>query len=117
MSKVEQNSKAAAPDAVPLFDRPGVGSLFTILSGLAFLFLCMILPLVGKAGAVTVHARANFVAFLVALLACIALAALATVSKLQRRRIDGSPLPVFSIVLLGLSTLLLLALVTGLLRI
>jgi len=115
--KQEQRSTAAAMPETPFFDRPLVGTVFTILSGLAFLFICMILPLVGKAGMTTVHAKLNTIAFAAALVACLVLAALATLSKMQRRRIDNSPPPVFSLVLLGLSGLLLVALVTGLLRI
>lgn len=116
MSKLQVQ---AADDASvgQLFTRPEMGTGLTVASGLSFLFVCMILPIVGKSGAVTVHSRANTLAFLGALLLTLTLAALATFSKLQRRRIDQSPLPYFSLVLCGLSALLLLALALGLLHI
>lgn len=110
-----QPETAAAPE--PFFSRPEVGSALTVLSGLSFLFVCMILPLVGKAGSVTVHARENYVAFAATLAASLVLAVLATLSKLQRRKLDQSPWPVFSVVLTGLTGLLLVALLLGLLRI
>ena len=47
-----------------LLSKPEVGTGLTILSGLFFLFLCMILPLVGKSGVKTEHAGGNFAAFL-----------------------------------------------------
>jgi hypothetical protein len=102
---------------VPFFAAPAVGTVFTILSGLSFLFLCMILPLVGRAGVQTVHVRENDMAFLCAVLVSLALSALATVSKLARRKIDGSPRPLYSVVLLALTLLLLVAQCMGLLRI
>ena len=102
---------------VPFFAQPFVGSLFTVLSGLSFLFLATILPLVGKSGSVTVHAKQNYTAFLAALLVSLVMGVLATVSKFERRKMDGSPKPLFSIVLTGLSILLLIALLLGLLKI
>lgn len=97
--------------------RPEVGTGLTIASGLSFLFLCMILPLVGKAGVKTPHYNENFIAFTAVLLLTIALSGLAVKSKLDRRNIDRSPAPKFSMLILGLSVLLLMALVTGLLHI
>lgn len=107
--------RAASED--PVLARPAVGTALTIASGLAFLFLCMILPLVGKAGVMRDHYTANFVAFLMVLILTGVLAGLAVYSKLQRRHIDASPLPKFSMLILGLSVLLFLALVSGLLKI
>lgn len=96
---------------------PVVGTVLTILSGLAFLATAMLLPLVGKSAVQTVHLRANFIAFLCVAVLSLATAILATISKLQRRAMDGSPLPIFSIVLCVLSALLLVALFLGLLSI
>ena len=101
----------------PFFARPAVGSTFTILSGVTFLFVCMLLPLVGKAGTVVPNAEKNYKAFLAAVLLSMAMGVLATISKLERRKIDASPLPLFSLLLSGLSTLLLVALLLGLLKI
>lgn len=103
------------PTVSPLF--AGAGTALTIAGGLSFLFLCMILPLVGKAGVQTVHARQNFYAFLGVLLLSLTLSGAATVAKLARRRVDQSPLPWTSITLTGLCVLLLVALLTGLLHI
>lgn len=99
------------------FARPVVGSTFTILSGLSFLFVAMILPLVGKAGYVVPNADKNYKGFLAALLVSLAMGVLATISKLERRKIDGSPLPMFSLILTVLSVFLLVSLLLGLLKI
>ncbi|MFH0909009.1 MAG: hypothetical protein V1929_09625 [bacterium] len=113
MARVQE----AVKQQEPFFARPVVGSTFTILSGLSFLFLMMILPLVGKAGTVVPNADKNHKGFLVALLVSLAMGVLATISKLERRKIDGSPLPLFSFILTALSSLLLVAFSLGLLRI
>lgn len=110
-----EGTSSAAPTS--FFATPWVGTLFTVLSGLSFLLTCMFLPLVGKAGSVVSHARENFYTFLAVLLVSLVTATLATVSKLERRKIDGSPLPHFSFLLIGLCLLLLIALFTGLLAI
>jgi len=98
-------------------DRPEVGTTLTILSGLAFLLLAMFLPLVGKSGVKTVHYGVNFMSYLVLLIITMALAGVAVKSKLNRRKIDGSPFPLFSAVIGGLSLLLFASLVLGLLKI
>lgn len=101
---------------------PWVGSFFTIASGVSFLFLCMILPLVGPAAThgsgspgagPAPHLTQNRIAFSAVLLVSLALAVLAVFSKLQRRKIDNSPLPIYSFGLVGLCVLLLVAFVTG----
>lgn len=97
------------------FQWPSVGSFFTVLSGLSFLFVCMLLPLVGRAGSVAPAAGKNRLAFLGAVLFSLLLGGLATLSKMERRKIDGSPLPYFSLGLMGLCLALLLALFAGLL--
>lgn len=102
---------------VPFLARPEVGTAFTILSGLSFLVTCMILPLVGKAGAKVYHYPMNFTAFLVVLLVTIGLSGMATRLKLERSRLDGSPRPRFSVAILVTSVLLLVSLLLGLLKI
>lgn len=96
---------------------PWVGTLLTTLSGLSFLLVCMILPLVGKAAQLTTHAKQNRQAFLAVLLISTVLAALASWAKILRRRVDRSPLPAFSLILLALCVLLLAALFANLLQI
>lgn len=107
----------SAEAATPFLVRPEVGTALTIASGLSFLLTAMFLPLVGKAGARVYHYPANYTAFLVVLLVTLALSVLAIRSKLQRRKIDASPLPKFSIAIFSVSLLLLLALLSGLLKI
>lgn len=108
------------------FARPAVGTALTICSGLSFLFLGMLLPLVGPAamhgsgspGATRAPwATRNYLTFLGVLLVSLTLAILATWSKLERRRIDRSPLPYFSMGMIGICLVLLIALLTGLLAI
>ncbi len=116
MSKVQDQPSHQPPDE-SFFVRPEVGTGLTVLSGLAFMMVCMVLPVVGKAGAVTVHARQNTIGFVAAVSLCLLLAVLATWSKLKRRQLDQSPRPIFSIVLCALSVALLIVLATGLLHI
>ncbi len=113
----DRNKTGAA--AYPGIARPVVGSVLTAVSAVAFLFLFMILPLVGSAGqaAAIPYAGKNFAFFLFVLLVCMALAGMAVASKLARRRLDGSPLPYASLGLLGMGAVLLLLLVSGALRI
>ena len=92
MSKPVETSAASHPIAAASWFA-GAGTALTIAAGLSFLFVCMILPLVGKAGVQTVHAKQNHYAFLAALLVSLLLSAAATGTKLARRRIDRSPLP------------------------
>ena len=54
--------------------------LFTVLSGLSFLLICMVLPLVGKAAAQVSHYQQNRQAFLVVLLVSLFTAGLASSS-------------------------------------
>ena len=109
---------------LPFFARPGVGSFFTILSALSFYFVCMILPIVGPAaahgsgspGATTAaHYQQNFLAFLSVLLVSLVLAVLALISKLERRKIDQSPFPLYSVGLCVVCVCLVIALFTGML--
>ncbi|HMP76386.1 MAG TPA: hypothetical protein PKE12_08835 [Kiritimatiellia bacterium] len=93
------------------------GTALTIAAGLAFLVVCMVLPLVGKAGVQTAHADRNHHAFLAVLLVSLVLSVAATVAKLARRHIDHSPAPHLSITLTALNLLLLVALLGGLLSI
>lgn len=103
--------------ATPVLARPEVGTILTILSGLFFLLLGMLLPLVGKAGVQTPHYGKNFAMFLTILLITLVLSGLSIKSKLDRRAIDQSPRPWLSIMIGTLSLLLLVALFTGLLKI
>lgn len=118
------------------FASPMVGTVLTVAAALSFQFLCMVLPLVGKAGLVPEreykvrdllhlpgphgfdsYVSQNKVAFLVVLFITLGLAVAATLSKVQRRKRDGSPFPRLSPLILALCLGLLVCHVTGLLRI
>ncbi len=102
---------------VPFMSRTEVGTAFSIASGLSFLLTAMLLPLVGKAAVKVPYYGTNFAAFLSVLLVTIVLAGLAIHSKMERRKIDSSPLPKLSMAILCASLVLLLSLLTGLLKI
>lgn len=99
------------------FAKPAVGSTFTVLSAVAFLVLCMVLPLVGQAAAVVEYRQKNFYTFLAVLIVCFVLAALAVFSKLERRKLDQSPLPYSSLGLCAICLVLFIALITGMLSV
>lgn len=111
------SSQEKTPSLTEVLLRPQAGSTLTILSGLSFLVLCMLLPLVGKAGVETVHYGRNMAAFIAVLVLTALLSFLAVYSKVQRRKHDGSPRPFLSVAILGLCLLLLAALAAGLLKI
>ncbi len=96
---------------------PWVGSSLTVASGLAFLVVCMIIPLVGKAGAATDHYLKNWVTFFVALVITLLLSGVAIYSKRLRAKLDASPAPVFSLLIFGATSVLMVALLLGLLKI
>lgn len=108
---------AEMPTGEDLFVRPATGNYLTIAAAVTFQFVIILLPLVGPAGSIAPHATKNFAAFLSVLLCSIALSGLAVYSKLKRCRIDGSPWPLWSFVLLGASIFVLFALLAGLLSI
>lgn len=117
------------------FALPVVGTALTVAAGLSFQFLCMVLPVVGKAGmnpdreyavrgltsmpgahGFDSYVADNKAAFLVALAVSLVLAIAAFASKYLRRRIDGSPFPHFSLVLVVCCVGLLMAHLTGTLQ-
>ena len=97
---MESNSK-------PILFRPSTGSALAFSAGLSFYLLCMIMPLVGPAGSRVEHHGRNLAAFLFVLFLTFALAAAASWSKLQCRKVQGGALPCFS---LGLCAICLLSL-------
>jgi len=96
-----------------ILSRPITGSILAVSSGLSFFFLCMILPLVGPSGSKVDHALKNKAAFLTVLVITFLLAAGASYSKFMRRKMDGSPLPHYS---LGLCVVCILTLLILLLN-
>lgn len=88
---------------------PMIGNALTALTGIVCLFLCMIFPLVGPAAVhgsgspgagPAPHLAKNRAAFSAVLILALILAIGAIVSKLERRRVDASPLPFYSIAML-----------------
>lgn len=103
---------------------PMVGNALTVLTGIACLFLCMIFPLVGPAavhgsgspGAGPVpHLAKNRMAFSIVLVLALLLGTAAILSKLERRKVDASPLPFYSIALLVFLLAVAVAFAMGLL--
>ena len=127
--EMKQRSSATAAEMVGLrtfLATPNVGQLLSVLFGLLFLFQCMILPLVGKAamgGSGSPGAGPadtlwkNIIFFLLMLLMTLAVGAAAFYSKWVRHRMDGSPFPKATAVLLALAVAMLVAFATGLLRV
>ena len=93
--------------------KPVVGSALTVAAGISFFFNCMLMPLVGRAGASSPNADKNQLGFLAVLGLTFTLAALATWSKMMRRSDDKSPLPYWSLGLCVICTVLFVLLLTG----
>jgi ABC-type Fe3+-siderophore transport system permease subunit len=98
--------------------RPGMTSpdLLGVTGGVVFLFVLMMLPMVGPAGARTAHYPVNFSVFLLVLLASASFAFGALALKLRARRVDGGRFPALTAALCAACAGLLLALLTGALR-
>jgi len=109
----ETDSTPAMPAPLFWWERPRVGDALSALAGVAFLLVCMLLPLVGKAGSVTPYAAQNRRTFETTLAATFALSLAATASKWARRRRDGSPAPRATTALAALCVLLWIALRGG----
>lgn len=112
--------------ALRLLASPRLGNFLSVLFGLLFLFLCMIVPLVGKSathgsgspGAAPMDTLwKNHLFFSMTLLLTLLSGAGALASKLLRRRDDGSPYPKATAGLLSVCVLLLLCYVSGCLKI
>ena len=97
--------------------KPVIGSVLAIMSGLSFFFTCMLLPLVGPAGSRAPDSGKNQIAFLGVLGLTFLLAALATWLKIVRRKEDASPFPVWSLGLCAVCVALFVLQLTGLLAI
>jgi cytochrome b561 len=99
-----------ANNNTPILFRPATGSALAFSAGLSFYLLCMIMPLVGPSGSRVEHHAKNFSAFLFVLFLTFTLAAAASWSKLQCRKVHGGALPWFSLGLCGLCLLTLVIL-------
>ncbi|MDD2238143.1 MAG: hypothetical protein PHG65_13135, partial [Kiritimatiellae bacterium] len=88
MSNKKKQEQTGAVESIT-FKAPVVGTVFTVLSGLSFLFLMMCLPLVGPAGSVVAYSRRNAAAFLAVLTVCTVFSLMAFASEWMRRQEDG----------------------------
>jgi len=94
-------------------DRSRLGNILTILAGLFFYIVCMLLPLVGPAGRTTEHYGLNFVTFVAVLLVASACAMGGLIVKLRTRKEDQSPFPYITAGLASVYLLLLVNLLAG----
>jgi len=97
-------------------DNPVLAATLSVVAGLFFLVLCMLLPLVGRAGAAVPYSAENHRTFLAVAVVTLAFSLLASLLKLRQRKLNGAPLPVFTLALTLLTAATILALWTGVLR-
>ena len=82
------------------FTSPLTGFALTILMGLSFFLLCMILPLVGPAGSQVEHALMNEIIFIRWLFITFLLSALAFTSKLMLYKTENTSKPIISLIIM-----------------
>jgi hypothetical protein len=99
------------------FAHPATGTTLFVLAALSFVIVCILLPMVGPAGAAAPHAAHNHQVYSIILIVALGFSALSIASKLARRRHDQSPLPWLPIGLCSILAFLLITLHAGLLRI
>ena len=90
-----------------------LGSFFTALGGVAFFFLCMLLPIVGRSAVATPYYKQNFLSFLAVLVIALLCSLLGWRLKAKRSAVDGSSYPKISLFLSSLYTLMLIILLLG----
>lgn len=90
-----------------------LGDSLAIGGIVGFLFICMILPLVGKAGVRVAWSMQNHIAFAATVTGTLALAALASASKWKQMKAGRGGMPKASLALTGLCVFLLVALAGG----
>jgi hypothetical protein len=90
-----------------------LGEAFAIAGFVGFLFVCMILPLVGKAGDQVAWTQKNFMAFALAVLATLGLTILSAGSKWEQMKAGRGAFPKLSLALTAVCIGLLVALFGG----
>ena len=100
-------------DVSALFSSPSLNSFFSVLAGLGFMLICMLLPLVAKAGSAVEHSRENRLFFTAIALLTLLLACSSVAINLLRRKRVGAPLRPFSLFVAGIVLTLLAALQLG----
>ena len=106
MTETSIDSNPIAPEG-GLLANPVLGNVLTLAAGLGFFVLGISLPLVGPAAALTTHYERNRTTFHAVAFVALALSVLALVTKLKRRKQDGSPFPKTSAGLVGLYVLII----------
>lgn len=102
---------------IDMIEKPLFGNALSVLAGLLFMFVCMLLPLVGPAGVVMEFSDKNFTVFLTVLMLAALVSGAASAVNLLRRKREGGTLPYFPIGLFCISILTMLALGLGLLKV
>lgn len=95
------------------FYRRSVGATLSILAGLAFFLLCMLLPLVGPAGSKVEHASENEMIFLSWLGITLLLSVASVLSRWERVRKENEPRPIYSLLLCITCIITLIIKLTG----
>ena len=95
------------------FDRRFVGTTLSILAGLAFFLLCMLLPLVGPAGSRVEHASENEIIFLSWLGITLLFSVASVLSRWERVRKENEPRPIYSLLLCIMCIMMLLIQLAG----
>ena len=112
MERTERGEPAAASVSAP--DR---ARTLLLAAGIGFLFVCMVLPLVGKAAAMTGWFARNERAFVVVLAAETVLCVLALAAGLRRRASAGGSFPRAAAWLVGVCLFLMGAFLAGWLKV
>ena len=95
------------------FYRRFVGTTLSILAGLAFFLLCMLLPLVGPAGSRVEHASENEIIFLSWLGITLLFSVASVLSRWERVRKENEPRPIYSLLLCIMCIMMLLIQLAG----
>lgn len=95
------------------FYRRFVGTTLSILAGLAFFLLCMLLPLVGPAGSRVEHASENEIIFLSWLGITLLFSVASVLSRWERVRKKNEPRPIYSLLLCIMCIMMLLIQLAG----
>jgi hypothetical protein len=94
-------------------DLPKAAGFLTVAAALAFLLLCMLLPLVARAGAATEFSSTNRAFFNMAALATLLLSGGATALRLKLRASGQAGFPCFAALISAATATLLLASLFG----
>ena len=89
-----------------IFSKPIILNFITVLAGLSFFLLCMILPLVGPAGSKVEHADYNKTIFLSWLIFTLVFSLTSFCLRLRKYKIEKNIFPIYSLILLAVCILI-----------